>query len=101
MNPTARSTKASLTKLEAEMHDPVWSFWRLLRRRGWLIRRQADWDRFVGEGWQERIMEEPLTDREHKKQGRSIGRKIFTEGGDKLSVSLKRHFKLSRFKGLL
>jgi hypothetical protein len=93
--------RISHSRLESEPCDPVWSFWRLLRRRGWLIRRQADWDRFAGEGWPERIMEEPLTDREHKKQGRSIGRIIFTEGGDKLSVYLKRHFKLSRFKGLL
>jgi hypothetical protein len=102
MNPTSRSTHAtSLTRLQRELHDPVWSFWRLLRCRGWLIRRQAEWDRFAGEGWPERIMEEPLTDREHKKQGRSIGRKVFTEGGDTLSVYLKRHYKLSRFKGLL
>jgi heptose I phosphotransferase len=95
MNPT------SLSGLEPDPFDPVWSFWRLLRRRGWLIRRQADWDRFAGDGWPERIMEEPLTDREHNKQGRSIGRKVFKEGGDTLSVYLKRHFKLSRFKGLL
>jgi heptose I phosphotransferase len=102
MNPTPRTAHAtSLTRLKHERGDPVWSFWRLLRRRGWLLRRQAIWDRFAGEGWPDRIMDEPLTDREHTKQGRSIGRKIFTEGGDALRVYLKRHFRLSRFTGLL
>jgi heptose I phosphotransferase len=72
-----------------------------VRRGVRLLRRQADWDRFAGEGWPETIMREPLTDREHKKQGRSIGRKVFTEGRDTLSVYLKRHFRLSRFWGLL
>jgi heptose I phosphotransferase len=65
------------------------------------LRRQAYWDRFAGESWADRIMSEPLTDREHKKQGRSIGRKVFADGRDTLSVYLKRHFVLSRFKGFL
>jgi heptose I phosphotransferase len=65
------------------------------------LRRRADWDRFAGEDWVERIMSVPLTDREHCKQGRSIGRKVFVDGRDTLSVYLKRHFVLSRFTGFL
>jgi heptose I phosphotransferase len=102
MNPLApNSNPISLTRLAPERGDPVWSFWRLLRRRGWLVRRQPDWDRFAGEGWPERIMEVELTDREHRKQGRSIGRKVFHTDEGRLSVYLKRHFQLSRFSGLL
>ena len=77
------------------------SLWARLRRGVRLFRRQADWDRFAGEGWPERIMEEPLTDREHKKQGRTIGRKVFADGRDTLVVYLKRHYRLSRWQGLL
>lgn len=99
MNATPRTT--SLTKLEPARGDPVSSLWVRLFRGVRLFRRQADWDHFAGEGWAERIMDEPLTDREHKKQGRSIGRKVFANGRDTLSVYLKRHFKLSRLTGLL
>lgn len=87
--------------LDRSDRDPVSSLWVRLRRGVRLFRKQADWDCFAGDGWPERIMEEPLTDREHRKQGRSIGRKVFADGKDKLSVYLKRHYKLSRFTGLL
>ena len=101
MNPTERSSpKVSLTRLAHEVGDPVSSLWRRLRRGVRLLRRQPDWDRFAGEGWPDSIMQEPLTDREHKKQGRSIGRKVFADGRATLSVYLKRHFKLSRWAGL-
>jgi hypothetical protein len=93
--------RASLTRLERSNRDPVSSLWARLRRGVRLFRKQADWDRFAGEGWPERIMAEPLTDREHNKQGRSIGRKVFADGRDTLSVYLKRHFCLSRLTGLL
>jgi heptose I phosphotransferase len=88
-------------KLDRKASDPVSSLWSRLRRGVRLFRKQADWDRFAGDGWPERIMGEPLTDREHKKQGRSIGRKVFTNGRDTLSVYLKRYFQLSRFTGFL
>ena len=97
MNPP----QASLTRLDRSNRDPVSSLWARLRRGVRLFRKQAIWDRFAGDGWPERIMAEPLTDREHQKQGRSIGRKIFADGRDTLRVYLKRHFKLSRFTGLL
>jgi len=46
-------------------------------------------------------MSEPVTDRLHEKQGRSIGRRVFTEGNARLSVYLKRHYKLPWLHGLL
>ncbi len=102
MKPTSCRTPAiSLSRLAPAVGDPVSSLWRRLRRGVRLVRRQADWDRFAGEGWADRVMAEPLTDRGHQKQGRSIGRKIFADGRDTLSVYLKRHFELSRWHGLL
>ena len=97
MNPTA----TSLSRLAPSARDPVSSLWHRLRRGVRLLRKQADWDRFAGDGWPDRIMAEPLTDRGHQKQGRSIGRKVFANGRDTLSVYLKRHYKLSRWAGLL
>ncbi len=96
MNPTA----TSFSRLAPSARDPVSSLWHRLRRGVRLFRKQADWDRFAGDGWPDRIMAEPLTDRGHQKQGRSIGRKVFADGRDTLSVYLKRHYKLSRWAGL-
>jgi heptose I phosphotransferase len=81
--------------------DSVSSLWHRLRRGSRLIRRMADWERFAGEGWIDRIMTEPVTDRLHEKQGRSIGRLILAEGRDRLGVYLKRHYRLPRWHGLL
>ena len=92
---------SDFARLPHAVGDPVSSLWRRVRRGVRLLRRQADWDRFAGDGWPDRIMHEPLTDREHRKQGRSIGRKVFADGRDTLSVYLKRHSRLSRWRGLL
>jgi hypothetical protein len=46
-------------------------------------------------------MTEPVTDRLHKKQGRSIGRRVFVDGRAQLSVYLKRHYRLPRWWGVL
>ncbi len=100
MSTNRRTPSASLTGLTPVVGDPVSSLLARLRRGVRYLRRQADWDRFAGAGWAERIMSDPLTDREHRKQGRSIGRKVFAEGRDTLSVYLKRHFILSRWAGL-
>jgi heptose I phosphotransferase len=81
--------------------DPVSSFWRRLRRGTRLLRRAADWDRFAGAGWEERIMLEPVTDQLHEKQGRSIGRRVYSAGNADLRVYLKRHYRLPRWRGLL
>lgn len=101
MNANPRSSSTSLTRLAPKAGDPVSSLWRRLRRGVRLLRRQEDWERFAGDGWAERVMHVPLTDREHTKQGRSIGRKVFTDGRDKLSVYLKRHYRLPWLHGLL
>jgi len=65
------------------------------------LRRAEDWDQFAGDGWEERIMAEPVTDRLHAKQGRSIGRRIFMDGPRELRIYLKRHYKLPWWHGLL
>jgi hypothetical protein len=98
--PSQNSNMPSLTRLAPEVGDPVSSLWQRLCRGVRLFRKQADWDRFAGENWREEIMHVPLTDREHRKQGRSIGRKVFMTETGRLSVYLKRHFRLSRITGL-
>ena len=99
--PDESSTQRNPSRLLPAVGDPVSSLWRRFRRGTHLFRRAADWERFAGDGWAERIMSEPVTDRLHEKQGRSIGRRIFVAGRDRLSVYLKRHYKLPRFWGLL
>ena len=98
---SAHSRTNNPSRLLPAVGDPVSSLCRRLRRGGRLLRRAADWDRFAGEGWEDRIMSEPVTDRLHAKQGRSIGRRILAVGDAKLSVYLKRHYRLSWWHGLL
>lgn len=81
--------------------DPVSSLIRRLKRGTRLLRRVSDWDHFAGEDWLARIMTEPVTDRLHQKQGRSIGRRVFVRERAELSVYLKRHYRLERWRGLL
>lgn len=81
--------------------DPVSSLWRRVRCGTRLLRRAPDWDRIAGEDWPERVMSEPVTDRLHEKQGRSIGRRVFETDGERLSVYLKRHYRLPRLHGIL
>jgi hypothetical protein len=96
---TPKATNPS--RLLPAVGDPVSSLWRRLRRGTRLIRRAADWDRFAGEGWEERIMSEPVTDRLHEKQGRSIGRRVFAGDRAELRVYLKRHYRLPWWRGVL
>src|SRR5688572_1838906 len=42
-----------------------------------------------------------VTDRFHAKQGRSSGRWVLHDGGARLAVYLKRHYRLGRLRGLL
>jgi hypothetical protein len=83
------------------MGNPIFSLWRRLFRGMQLILRASDWDRYAGEGWEKRIMLEPATDRLHSKQGRSIGRRVFANGNEQLSVYLKRHYRLPWWKAVL
>lgn len=99
--PQANLPTTDLSRLLPAVGDPVSSLWRRLRSGTRLLRRAADWDRFAGDGWENRIMHEPVTDRLHVKQRRSIGRRIFTVSGERLVVYLKRHYRLPWWNGVL
>ncbi|MFM7149810.1 MAG: lipopolysaccharide kinase InaA family protein, partial [Gemmataceae bacterium] len=84
-------------------HVPVPSLWHRLTR-GWRrLQQRPDWADYVGSGWPDRIMNLPVTDRFHEKQGRSTGRLKLTspDGGQHLVVYLKRHYILPWWDGLL
>lgn len=76
----------------------------LWRRLTWGARRlwqRPDWARYAGPDWPERIMELAVTDHFHAKQGRSTGRLVLESGERRLTVYLKRHYRLPRWRGLL
>lgn len=75
--------------------------WLRLRRGTRVIRRAADFDRLAGPGWPDRIMTVDAPDREHRKQGRSIGRWTVSDGVGSLTTFLKRHYRLPWWHGLL
>lgn len=76
-------------------------FWQRLTRGDQRVWKRSDWDAFAGANWTERIMNVAVTDRFHAKQGRSTGRWILESEGRRLSVYLKRHYRLPRWRGLL
>ncbi len=80
------------------MRDTLWQ--RLFRgvRRLW---QRPDWLSFMRPDWVESIMEVAVTDRFHAKQGRSTGRWILYRGDRRLAVYLKRHYRLSWWRGWL
>ena len=61
---------------------------------------RADWRDLAGPDWLDGIMEQEVTDRFHAKQGRSTGRWIVQVDGRRLSVYLKRHYRLGWWRGL-
>lgn len=73
--------------------------------RRWCQR--ADWPGYVGTDWPERIMDLALADRFQSKQGRSSARWLVETPTQcrlrtrRLSVFLKRHYTLSRWRGWL
>jgi heptose I phosphotransferase len=68
----------------------------------WVVRHAPDWPAFAGPGWLDTIMTADVPDREHRKQGRAIGRWTLTApDGRRLVVFLKRHFELPRRHGWL
>lgn len=76
--------------------------WRPFRRLWPGVRHfecDARWEQAAPADWRERILDIPVTDRFHAKQGRSIAR--WTLGDSWLVVYLKRHYRLSRRLGLL
>ncbi len=76
----------------------LWHTW----RHGYCeLRYIAEWPAFAGENWPQRIMDWPVTDRLHCKQGRSIGRRILVGPRGELRVYLKRHYVLPWYRRLL
>lgn len=77
------------------------SLWRRLVRGERRVAERGDWSRFAGAGWRDRIMRQPVTDDFHAKQGRSTGRWVLQDQGERLSVYLKRHYRLPWWRGVL
>jgi heptose I phosphotransferase len=61
----------------------------------------ADWPELVGEDWPREILSADLTDRLHRKQGRSIARWTLTNSTRQLAVFVKRHYRHSFWKSRL
>jgi heptose I phosphotransferase len=76
------------------------TFWHRLVHGVRLLRQQSEWTAFAGADWPDRIMQVPVTDRFHAKQGRSIGRWVLTDGDRRMVVYLKRHYRLPLLDGL-
>lgn len=77
------------------------TFWRRLVHGVRRLRQQPQWVQFAGTDWPDRIMQLAVTDRLHRKQGRSIGRLVLNAGDQRLVVYLKRHYRLEWWRGLL
>lgn len=87
--------------------QPRETLWQRLRHGVRRLRQRDDWEHFAGPDWSDRIMDLPVTDRFHAKQGRSTGRLVLKAGEGtagsprRLTVYLKRHYRLSWWQGLL
>lgn len=80
------------------MKETLWlRLFRGVRR----VHQRADWLHFVGPDWANRIMGLVIKDRFHAKQGRSIARWTLRKDNRRLTVYLKRHYRLPRWRGLL
>jgi hypothetical protein len=77
------------------------SIWQRLTRGVRRIRQRPDWPRFVGSDWEDWIMTTAVTDRFHAKQGRSTGRWMVQAAENRLTVYLKRHYRLPWWRGVL
>jgi hypothetical protein len=85
--------------LIVEPSAPAW--WRRLLGPTRRLRARADWAHFAGAAWADGILQTPVTDDFHAKQGRSTGRLVLKNAGRELAVYLKRHYRLPRWRGLL
>jgi heptose I phosphotransferase len=102
--PTLEGPTAMLPDKPApEAVPPFGGLWHRLVRGTRQTVQRPDWPHFAGADWADRIMERPVTDRFHAKQGRSVGRLLLDapQGSGRLGVYLKRHYRLSRWRGLL
>jgi heptose I phosphotransferase len=78
------------------------TFWDRLFRGVRRLHQQPHWPQFAGPGWPDRIMAVTVNDWSHAKQGRSISRwSLEADGGRRLVVYLKRHYRLPRWQGLM
>jgi heptose I phosphotransferase len=77
------------------------TWWLRLARGVRRLQQRADWHRFAGPAWPDRIMSVTVTDQFHAKQGRSTGRLVLRHGKERLAVYLKRHYRVSWWRGLL
>jgi heptose I phosphotransferase len=77
------------------------SLWQRLFRGTTRLYYRADWPAFAGDDWVARIMSVAVTDRFHAKQGRSTGRWTLHGNGKRISVYLKRHYRLPWLAGWL
>jgi heptose I phosphotransferase len=76
-------------------------WWRRLLHGEARVWDRPDWVQLVGADWPARILDVTVTDCFHAKQGRSTGRWLLRADGRQLSVYLKRHYRLPRWRGLL
>ena len=81
--------------------NPVRSLVRRLVRGRRIVHALPEWAAVAGPGWADRVMAEPVTDRFHAKQGRTIARWTLSGAGQTVVVYLKRHYQLPRWRGLL
>jgi heptose I phosphotransferase len=65
------------------------------------VQHEPEWTEMLGENWHHHLMDAKLSDRLHVKQGRSIARWTIVRGGRELAVFVKRHYRHSRWQGLL
>jgi hypothetical protein len=96
--PTAKVDVAASSLIQASSPS---SWWRRLVGGTRRLRERSDWANFAGPDWAERILQTPVTDDFHAKQGRSTGRLVLEHAGQTLSVYLKRHYRLPWWQGLL
>jgi heptose I phosphotransferase len=75
--------------------------WHRLTRGEARVLMAPEWPEFAGPDWQRTIMERPVSDRFHAKQGRSTGRLHLFHGDRTLSIYLKRHYRLPWWRGLM
>jgi Lipopolysaccharide kinase (Kdo/WaaP) family len=77
------------------------TLWHRLVRGVRRLHQQPYWARFAGPDWADRIMQMAVADRFHAKQGRTIVRWVLQAEDRQLVVYLKRHYRLSWWRGLL
>src|SRR5262249_39634253 len=76
-------------------------WWQRLAYGASRVWQSSHWPAFAGQDWLNRALTLEPTDDFHTKQGRSTCRVFFQSPGHHLGVYLKRHYRLSRWRGLM